>query len=103
MPNHDHDQPNQCGVRWNTTQSTSTTVSLKKMDSPEDCTTSDEYDDVFSSDSGEIYEPSSSDKPSSSDLSPPSSISLQYQQCREPAKRGTTRRMISDCEGKKRE
>lgn len=41
-PNHDHDQPNQCGARWNIVQSTCTTVSLKKMDSPELCTTSDE-------------------------------------------------------------
>lgn len=70
MPNHDHDQPNQCGAKWNIVQSTSTTVSLKKVDSPELCTSSDESE-VYSSGSGEMYEPSSSGKPSSSDSSPP--------------------------------
>ncbi|CAG9571813.1 unnamed protein product [Danaus chrysippus] len=47
---------------------------LKKLESSEHGTTSDESDDVVSSGSGEMYDPSSSDESSDSNLSPSSPI-----------------------------
>lgn len=64
-----HDQSNHGSIQWNVVQSTPTTMCLKKLDSSEHCTTSDECDDVVSSGSGEMYDPSSSDESSSSNSS----------------------------------
>lgn len=67
-----HDQSNHGSIQWNVVQSTPTTMSLKKLDSSEyceHCTTSDESDDVVSSGSGEMCDPSSSDESSSSNSS----------------------------------
>lgn len=64
-----HDQSNHGSTQWNVVESTPTNMHLKKLESSDHCTTSDESDDDVSSGSGEMYDPSSSDESSNSNLS----------------------------------
>lgn len=59
-----HDQSDNGSMQWNVVQSTPTTMSLKKVDYLENCSSSDDYHDIVSSGSGELYDPASTDESS---------------------------------------